>query len=560
MIRRVLIIAVYVAIFWFLLPCGLYGAGRLVDRILPDTPTWARLLGLPLAASGAWLCAHASLLLRTQGKGLPISSLPPTRLVVRGPYRVWRHPIYTGFAALASGVGLMLGSLGTALVVVPIFAAVWFQTWVRFLEEPVLAARFGGAYRAHAARTPLLLPFRWQAVGRALVRRVFPRLFRIRIEGAQHVPAVGPVVVVADHLSYLDFMFGQYLTDRPILIPVTAEVFRAPLRRLFMGMMGGVPKRRFCADPAASAALADQLAADGVVGIAIEGERSWTGEMSWPALSVARNIGRFDCPVVPAAFVGAYRLWPRWAGGADRSAQITIRLGEPFLPAEELPGLEPGSAEQAPELARLMVERIQALRDPDEARVPVAAFPSPRPELTLWRCPLCGEEDCLAMVGRESLVCSRCEARWDTTGRDLKLVAPADRAGERDSVAGWAARAGSEPRLPDDRDDDGGEEPTGPLIRAARVELREDPFGSATLGPLMSLGDGEARLYRDRVIWHGEGDERRVPIRAIRSVTTERNDTLQLGVGQGVIQLVFAQASPLRWQLYVQGLRRAGDE
>ncbi len=560
MVRRILIIAVYVAIFWILLPCGLYGAGRLVDRVLPEAPTWARLLGLPLAAGGAWLCAYASILLRTQGKGLPISSLPPTRLVVRGPYRVWRHPIYTGFAALASGVGLMLGSPGMALVVVPVFAVLWFQTWVRFLEEPVLLARFGGAYRAHAARTTMLLPFRFQAVGRALVRTVFPRLFRIRIEGAHHVPATGPVVVVADHLSYLDFMFGQYLTDRPITIPVTAEVFRAPLRRLFMTMMGGVPKRRFCADPAAAVALADQLAAGGVVGIAIEGERSWTGEMGWPAPGVARNIGRFGCPVVPAAFVGAYRLWPRWAGGADRGVRVTIRLGEPFLPAEEIEGFVPGSPEHSEELARLMVERIQALRDSEEPRVPVSAFPSPRPELTLWRCPLCGEEESLAMVGRESLVCSRCEARWDTAGPDLRLVAPADRAGEHHSVAGWAARAGTEPRLPGAGDDSGDGESADPVIRADRVEFREDPFASVTLGPLMSLGDGEARLYADRLCWRGVGVERTVALEAIRSVTTERNDTLQLGVGQGVLQLVFAQASPLRWQVYVEGIRGAVDE
>ncbi len=552
MIRRALIIVAYVAIFWILLPWGLYGTGRWLDSYLPEAPTWARLLGVPLAVGGGWICVWSSLLLRSEGRGLPISSLPPTRLVVRGPYRVWRHPIYTGFAALAAGAGLMLGSLGTALVVVPLFALVWFQTWVRFLEEPVLLRRFGGAYRAHAARTPVLMPVRWQVVGRAIVRRLFPLMFRFRVEGADRVPARGPVVVVSDHLSYLDFMFGQYLTDRPIRIPVTAEVFRHPLRRLFIGMMGGVPKRRFGADPAAAAVLADELAAGGVIGIAIEGERSWTGEMGEPAASVARNIGRFGCPVVPAAFVGAYRLWPRWAGGADRGAEVTIRLGEPFDLAAEVEGFEPGSAEQAGEVSRVLVEHIRALREPAELAVPVAAFPRPRPQLTLWRCPVCGDEECLEMVGREALVCRRCEARWDTSGPELRLVAPADRAGESDSVAGWAARAGGEPRLPP-----AGAE--GPILEAEGVELREDPFASATLGPLMSRGEGHATLSRDGIAWRSPAGERTLPLGSIRSVTTERNDTLQLGVGQGVVQLVFAAASPLRWQVYVEALREVTD-
>jgi hypothetical protein len=46
-------------------------------------------------------------------------------------------------------------------------------------------------------------------------------------------------------------------------------------------------------------------------------------------------------------------------------------------------------------------------------------------------------------------------------------------------------------------------------------------------------------------------------------VTTERNDTLQLGAGHGVVQVQFERTSPLRWQTAIVQLLgwadRAGD-
>ena len=551
-LRRLGIIVGYVVVFWALLPLGLFGAGRLVDQLpwFAEWPTWSRALGVPLIAVGGWLCAHASMLLRTLGKGLPISSLPPTQYVTVGPYRRLRHPIYTGFILLAMGLGLLLGSPGTAVVVVPLVAVIWFHTWVRLYEEPLLLQRFGASFRAHRDRTGLFLPFRLRLVARAVVLKLFRTRVPIRVEGSHQIPAHGPVLVVADHLSYLDFMFAQYISDRPITIPTTAEVFRAPARRLFMGLMGGVPKRRFCGDPAAAMALSDAIIAGDVVGIAIEGERSWTGEMQLPPLSVAHNIGRFGLPVVPVAFVGSYRLWPRWAGARDPDAGVLIRVGDPFRVEEELEDFVPGDRARAAEIAQLLVDHIQALRDPAESSVQVDRYSDARPELVLWRCPVCGDEECLAMDGPRYLRCRSCAAAWDTHDGDLALVRPEERSGERDTLAGWAAQAGGVTDVHGLED----------VILTAPAELREDPHAQVTLAPLTSLGKGRVELRRREIAWRGAEITRKLPLRRVQTVTTERNDTLQLGVGSGVVQLVFPQASPLRWQLYVQHLLEADDD
>jgi protein-S-isoprenylcysteine O-methyltransferase Ste14 len=78
-------------------------------------------------------------------------------LIVHGPYRYVRHPIYSSFAAVAVGTALTFRSyLVAALAVTWVAATRW---WAR-AEEELLAspAGFGAAYRSYADRTGRFLP------------------------------------------------------------------------------------------------------------------------------------------------------------------------------------------------------------------------------------------------------------------------------------------------------------------------------------------------------------------------------------------------------------------
>jgi 1-acyl-sn-glycerol-3-phosphate acyltransferase len=489
------------------------------------------------------------LVLRLRGRGLPISSLPPPQLVRSGPYGVWRHPIYVGFALAAAGLGLLAGSVATAAIVVPVATALWFATWVRLYEEPGLQRRFGEAFRVHAQRTPLLLP-RAVTVGlRRLLVWLLCRVLRVRVEGREHVPARRPLVFASDHLCYLDLMFAQLPCRCEVAIPVTAEVFRPPLSRLFIALMGGFPKRRYCHDPGASLAVSDVVAGGGVLGIAVEGERHWTGGLERMDDGVARKLLELGQPVFPVAFVGSYRLWPRWSGDLDRRQPVVVRIGPAVDIAACAARARDGGAARA--VAEAVREAIAALRDPDEAHVDLTRFRRARPELALWRCPVCRVDDRLRFDERRWLTCASCGARWDAQGGDLTLVEPAPRAGEKRTLGEWCALAGDRFVLDDS---------AGPLLRSA-AEWREDPAASLTLLPLHALGPGEATLWRDRVEWTGAGGaRRRVDVARLRTVTTERNDTVQLGDGRGVVQLVLERASPRMWQAAVGQLLEAGHE
>ena len=84
---------------------------------------------------------------------------PGQTLVRRGPYRVLRHPSYTGLILIFAGFGLAIGSwLGAAAALVCITAGLLPRIRV---EEAALAKTFGAEYTAYAGSTARLLPHVW---------------------------------------------------------------------------------------------------------------------------------------------------------------------------------------------------------------------------------------------------------------------------------------------------------------------------------------------------------------------------------------------------------------
>lgn len=155
---------------------------------------------------------------------------------------------------------------------------------------------------------------------------------RISLEGDEHVPRTGPVVVVANHVSFLDFLLVGLAArggGRRVRFLARYDVWANPVARPLMNAMRHVPVDR--AAPAAAYLRARTLLRAGeAVGIFPEAgiSTSYTVRALMPgAVALARETG---APLLPMAIWGPQRLL---AAGRPvdlrRGRPVSLRVGEP---------------------------------------------------------------------------------------------------------------------------------------------------------------------------------------------------------------------------------------
>ena len=134
--------------------CVLVPAFLLSDAGIAPWPL--ALLGVVFLALGVAMIGWTVSLFANLGRGTLAPWDPPTRLVIRGPYRHVRNPMISGVLAVLLGEAALFGSLPVLIWAAVVFAvnAVYFP----LIEEPDLRSRFGAEYDAYAARTPRWIP------------------------------------------------------------------------------------------------------------------------------------------------------------------------------------------------------------------------------------------------------------------------------------------------------------------------------------------------------------------------------------------------------------------
>jgi 1-acyl-sn-glycerol-3-phosphate acyltransferase len=149
------------------------------------------------------------------------------------------------------------------------------------------------------ARVPSM---RGTRVAHLLGPPVLRPLWRIRVRGAEHMPANGPVLLAGNHTAFLDGVLLVGLSPRPVHFLTKREVFTGPLRPLLLGL-GQIPVDRTSTDRAAVLDVLNVLREGGVVGVFPEGTRS-TREFAEVQRGLAYFALRTGAPVIPVACLG----------------------------------------------------------------------------------------------------------------------------------------------------------------------------------------------------------------------------------------------------------------
>jgi 1-acyl-sn-glycerol-3-phosphate acyltransferase len=188
---------------------------------------------------------------------------------------------------------------------------------------------------------------------------IFRVLFGLRVRGAEHVPAEGPMLIVANHSSVLDPPLVGAVCPRKLTFMAKAELFRIPGLGALISRLGAQPVRREGADPAALRMAQRVLAGGGALLVFPEGTRGPEGTLREGKPGAALLAMHSGVPVVPAYVSGSGRAWPR-GRRLPRPAKVMVTFGTP-LRFEPVAGAERKKQYEA--ASRRMMAAIADLRD-----------------------------------------------------------------------------------------------------------------------------------------------------------------------------------------------------
>jgi 1-acyl-sn-glycerol-3-phosphate acyltransferase len=183
--------------------------------------------------------------------------------------------------------------------------------------------------------TPLVERSRWLrhvlcGVG-GLVGR---RLFRLRVEGEEHLPKVGAAIIAANHLSFFDSVVLALAVPRPLRFVGKAEYLDSWKTRRLLPALGMIPVDRGSPRQAYGALqiAAEVLAADELFAVYPEGTRSPDGLLRDGHNGVGHLSATTGASVIPTGIVGTDRIQPRGARLPRPFRSAIVRFGSPIDP------------------------------------------------------------------------------------------------------------------------------------------------------------------------------------------------------------------------------------
>ena len=163
----------------------------------------------------------------------------------------------------------------------------------------------------------------------------FRAWLRLGRDGTEHIPQEGPLLLAANHRSFLDpFVLGTML-DRPVYYVAKKELFAKRWQAWLLNALGAFPVDRGASDPEMLETARTILRRGDVVLIFPEGTRVRTGPLGVPKRGVGRLALETGAPVVPLAVLGTERVRKGWM---IRPSKVAVRAGKPLaFPQVEQP-------------------------------------------------------------------------------------------------------------------------------------------------------------------------------------------------------------------------------
>jgi len=155
-----------------------------------------------------------------------------------------------------------------------------------------------------------------------VICRVYLKVFRnIKVEGQNNMPSHGPVIVAANHISYLDPVVVGAVFDREINFVAKEELFHIPILKSIIKALNAFPVKRGLGDRGALRAALQILSQNRCFGIFPEGHRNRTEAKLTPFKGGAAMIAlKSGAPILPVAVQGTKGFF----------RQVRVKIGQPI--------------------------------------------------------------------------------------------------------------------------------------------------------------------------------------------------------------------------------------
>jgi 1-acyl-sn-glycerol-3-phosphate acyltransferase len=154
-------------------------------------------------------------------------------------------------------------------------------------------------------------------------------LCRIDASDLEQVPAQGPLLLVGNHINFLDApVMYTHLQPRPLTGFVKAETWDNPVMALLFNIWGGIPIKRGVLDLAALDMAFEALRQGKIVAVLPEGTRSGDGRLKRGYPGIVILALRSGAPLLPIAYYGGESFRDNLS--RLRRTDFHITVGQPF--------------------------------------------------------------------------------------------------------------------------------------------------------------------------------------------------------------------------------------
>ncbi len=166
----------------------------------------------------------------------------------------------------------------------------------------------------------------------SVVNPLFRFIYFGQVEGQEHIPKTGPLIVVSNHASHLDPPLLSNAMRRPVAFMAKAELFEIPVLKQAIQLYGAYPVKRGGADRSALKASETALTEGWAVGIFLNGTRTHDAKIPHPHLGAALLSARTQTPILPVALWGTHQVFPKGQKLPRLFNPIHITVGEIIAP------------------------------------------------------------------------------------------------------------------------------------------------------------------------------------------------------------------------------------